>query len=180
MASIRHGISIGLLMLAPLAAQEIKLPPGLGANSTETVEVTLDSNMLQLASKFLSDKESDEAQAKKLIGGLKSILVRSFEFDKPGQYSTADVEAIRSQFRGPGWSRIVGVDSKKEGENADVFVKSESGTVGGMAVIVAEAKQLTIVSIVGAIDPAQLSGLSGKFGIPKLDIGKKKKPAKDD
>jgi hypothetical protein len=135
--------------------------------------------MLQLASKFLSGKTEDEAQVRKLISGLKSILVRSFEYDKPGQYSAGEVDSVRAQFRGPGWSRIVGVDSKKEGENAEVFVKNENGTVGGMGVIVAEAKELTIVAIVGTIDPSQLSDLGGTFGIPK-DILKKKKTGKDD
>src|SRR5579872_537422 len=123
MQSIRHSISIGLLALAPLLAQELKLPPHLGAKARETVEVTLDSNMLQLAGKFLSSK-GDEAEAKKLIAGLKSIVVRSFEFEKEGAYSDADVEAIRAQFRGPGWSRMVGVHSRKDHDNTDVYVKN--------------------------------------------------------
>ena len=64
--------------------------------------------MLQLAAKFLSAAKPDEAQAKKLIAGLKSIYVKSFEFDKAGEYNAADVETVRAQFRGPGWSRVVG------------------------------------------------------------------------
>ena len=136
--------------------------------------------MLQLAARFLSDSKSDEASVKKLIGGLKSILVRSFEFEKAGQYNPADVDTVRAQFRGPGWARIAGFESKKEGENAEVYVKSENGKVGGLALISAEAKELTIVAITGAIDPDQLSELSGKFGIPKIDLGKKKKTGKDD
>jgi hypothetical protein len=169
-----------LLALAPLAAQEIKLPPNFGANASETVDVTLDSNMLQLAARFLSGEKGDEAQAKKLIAGLKSIYVKSFEFDKEGQYNRADVEAVRAQFHAPGWSRVVGFVSKREGENAEIFLRlDKDGKVGGLAVVAAGPKEVTIVSIVGPIDPDQIAELSGKFGIPKIDL-EKKKSGKDD
>ena len=97
-----------VMALMPLAAQDIKIPPSLDRladKASEVVDVTMDSSMLQMASKFLSDKDADEAKAKKLVGGLKGIYVKSFEFDKPGEYDMADVEAIRSQLRAPGWSR---------------------------------------------------------------------------
>jgi Domain of unknown function (DUF4252) len=181
MLSIPRGTSLLLLALAPLTAQEIKLPPNFGARATETVDVSLDSNMLQIAAKFLSAAKSDEAQAKKLIAGLKSIYVKSFEFAKAGDYNAADVETVRAQFRGPGWSRMVGVQNKKDGENSEVFLRLEKdGKIGGLGVVAAEAKELTIVSIVGSIDPEQLGELSGKFGIPKINLEQKKKTGKDD
>lgn len=180
MRSIRYGISMALVALAPLLAQEIKLPPSLGAHASDTVEVTLDSNMLQLASKFLSGSNPDEVQAKKLVAGLKSILVRSFEYDKPGQYNPGELESVRAQFRGTGWTRVIGVDSKKDSETSEVYVKSQNGTVAGVGLISAEPKELTIVLINGTIDPDQISQLSGKFGIPKIDLGKKKKTGKED
>ena len=180
MLSIPRGTSLLLLALAPLAAQEIKLPPNFGAHATETVDVSLDSNMLQLAGKFLSDGKPDEAHAKKLIAGLKSIYVKSFEFAKSGEYNNSDIEAVRAQFRGPGWSRVVGVQSKKDGENTEVFLRlDKDGKIGGLGVVAAEAKELTIVSIAGSIDPEQLGELGGKFGIPKVEL-EKKKSGKDD
>jgi len=57
-------------------------------------------------------------------------------------------------------------------DNVDVFFKDAgNGNLGGILVIAAEPKELTIVSIVGVIDPAQLAELGGQFGIPKLDVG---------
>jgi Domain of unknown function (DUF4252) len=181
MLSIPRGISLLCLTLAPLAAQDIKIPPALGARAVEKVDITLDSNLLQFAGKFLSDSKGEEADVKKLLAGLKSIYVRTFEYEKPGEYNQADVDSVRAQFRGPGWSRIAGVESKKEKENAEVFLMTDkAGKVGGFAVIAAEPKELTIVSIVGAIDPAQFGALTGKFGIPKIELEKKKKSGKDD
>jgi hypothetical protein len=176
---------ITLIALMPLAAQEIKMPPSLdrlAAKASEVVDVTMDSSLLQMASKFLSDKDADEAKAKKLVAGLKGIYVKSFEFDKAGEYDMADIEAIRSQLRPPAWSRIVGVKSRKNGDNAEVYLKSENGKISGLTVISTEPKQLTIVNIVGTIDPEELSDLGGHFGIPKMDgaSGKKSDKGKDD
>ncbi len=156
-------------------AQEIKIPVNLerlAAKASEVVDVNMDANMLQFASKFLNDKDPDEVQARKLIAGLKGIYVRSFEFDKPGAYSEADVEALRAQLHTPAWSRIVGVRSKKDGENVDVFFKMENSKVVGLALIATEATELTFVHVDGPIDPEMLSELGGNFGIPKVEIPK--------
>ena len=134
-----------LFAVGPLAAQEIKLPASLdhlAAKAAEVVDVTLDGKMLEFAGKFLSNKDPDEAKAKALLGGLKGIYVKSFEFDKEGEYSPADVEAIRSQLKTPGWTRIVGVVSRRDGENADIFIKSEGDKLGGLVILAAEPKEV--------------------------------------
>jgi hypothetical protein len=159
---------------AGLCAQDFKIPLNidkLAAKAVETVNVTLDSSMLQLAGAFMSEKKGpDEAEAKRLIQGLKGIYVRSFEFAKPGEYTEADVEALRTQLKAPQWSRIVGVRSKADGENADVFVRRENNQIAGLAIIAAEPKELTIVHIDGLIRPEDLSRLGGQFGVPRIEL----------
>ena len=156
-----------------LAAQEIKLPVNLdklAANAVESVDITLDGTMLRLAGRFLSGKSEDQTRAKNLISGLQSISVRSFTFAGAGEYSAADVDAVRAQVQSAPWGRVVGVKNK-EGENVDVYFKDGGeGKLAGMVLIAAQPKELTVVSIVGAIDPSQLGELSGEFGIPKLDV----------
>jgi hypothetical protein len=174
-------LALSALVCAP--AQELKMPPGLeklAEKATETVDVTMDQSLLQLASRFLSDKDPDEARVKRLVAGLKSIYVKSFEFDSAGEYQESDVAAIRAQLKPPVWSRVVGVRSKKDGENAEVFIASDAAQVTGLAVIAAEPKQLTIVHIVGQIRPEDLRELGGNFGIPKFEVGKHKTEAKED
>ena len=171
------------LSLAPLGAQELKIPASLdrlAAKATEVVDVTMDANLLQLAGRFLSDKNPDDAQVKKLIEGLKGIYVRSFEFAKQGEYQDSDVEPVRAQLHTPAWSRIVGVRSQKSNENSEVYVKTGNGKIGGLAILVTEPKQLTIVSIEGSIDPDQLGQLGGHFGIPKIDTRKETGHGKDE
>ena len=153
-------------------AQDFKVPPNiesLSAKAKETVEVTMDGPMLRWASKFLSADDPDEEKAAKLVANLKGIYVRSFEFDNDGAYSMADVDALRSQFRSPGWSRIVGVRSEHDGDNVDVYFKLENEKMAGIVVIAAEARELTFVNIEGPLEVDQLADLGGEFGVPKLD-----------
>lgn len=169
--------ALACIALAPMAAQEIKIPPSLdrlASKASDVVDVTMDSNLLQLAGRFLSGKDSDDAKVKKLITGLKGIYVRSYEFQKTGEYQESDVEPIRAQLRSPAWSRIVGVRSQKSGENAEVYLKTANNKIGGLVILSTEPKELTIVSIEGTIDPDQLNELGGHFGIPKVESSKDK------
>lgn len=171
-----------LLVILPLAAQDVKMPANLDrleAKASEVVNVQLDGALIQLASRFLSDKDPDEANVKRLVGGLKGIYVKSFEFEEKGQYNLSDVEELRAQLRSPAWARIVGASSKKKGENSEVYLKTEAGQITGLAIIVTDPKELTIVNIVGSIRPEDIRDLGGHLGIPKIDIGPGKNDKKD-
>lgn len=154
----------------------------LASKAAEVVDVTLDQSMLQLAARFMSDRRSpDEAQARELIKQLKGVYVKSFEFDKEGEYSLSDLESIRTQLHAP-WSRIVDVRSKRQGENAEVYLMNSGAgnQISGLAIIAAEPKELTVVNIVGPIDVDRLIELEGRLGVPRLDlerVGKIKKEA---
>ncbi len=150
--------------------------------------MTLDQSTLALASGFLSKDDPDEAQVKKLITKLKGIYVRSFEFDKEGQYSKSDLEALRTQLKSPNWARIVGVKSIK-GDNTEIYVLKNGDQIGGLVVIDAEPRELTVVYLNGDISPEELRNLGGHMGIPEIYKGDKKnkgdrnpqpKPDKDD
>ncbi len=158
--------------ILPAWAQEIKLPVNLDAladKADEAVSVTMDKSMLQFAGRFLNDKDDDEAQVRKLIAGLDGIYVRSFQFRNDGEYSMADVDAVRNQLKSPAWGRLVGVRSK-QGDNVDVYFKDAGhGQLGGIVVIAAEPKELTIVNILGTLDPEHLADLGGQFGIPRFE-----------
>jgi Domain of unknown function (DUF4252) len=166
----------GVLCVPVWASEDIKLPVNLdklAARATESVDVTLDESMLQLASKFLSKEDPDEVQVKKLVGKLKGVYVRSFEFDKDGQYSQADVDSIRAQLKTPQWVRIVGVRSVK-GDNSEIYVHRNGDQIAGLMVIATEPRELTIVHIDGQISPEELSELGGHMGIPEIGKSKSK------
>lgn len=166
-------LALTFLVTRPVFGQalDLKTLDKFAAKASETVDVTLDGSLLKMAAKFLSNDSPDEAKIKKLVGGLKGIYVKSFEFDESGVYTEKDVTGIRSQLHAPEWSRIVGVRSKRDGENVEVFIRTGSGgQPAGLAIIAAEPKELTVVQLVGSIDLDELSSLGGSFGIPKLDL----------
>jgi hypothetical protein len=165
-------VPLAVLAACAAQAQMLKIPPSfdkLADKAEEVADVTLNANMLGMASKFLSDKDPDEKAAKKVVGGIKGVFVRSYKFAHEGEYSDADVELLRAQLRGPGWSCVVNVRSKKNRENTQVC----------LAIVATEPKELTIVTIAGAVDPEHLGALEGQFGIPKLNLDSKPKKQND-
>jgi hypothetical protein len=172
-----------LVSFYPAQAQEARLHINhldkLAEKADETVDVNIDGPLLEMASKFFSSSKPEEAKAKDLISGLKGIYVRSFEFENEGAYSSEDVEAIRKQIRPPDWVRLVGVRSKKDKENVEVFTRMEAGKVMGLAIISSEPKELTVVNVVGSIDIEKLSELEGQLGIPKLGLEQSGKSRKE-
>jgi hypothetical protein len=184
--NIRMPLLAFLLVLAPALvakAQDSRIQMGrldhLAAKASQTVDVNLDERLVRLATRVFSDKDEDERQVKQLIAGLKGIYVKSFEFETDGQYAAADVETIRTQLRGPGWSRLVNVTSKKEGM-LEVYLLLTGEQVGGLAVLHTDNRELTIVNIVGSVSIDKLAKLEGQLGVPELGIEPVKKTKNDD
>lgn len=166
---------------AQLPAQLLQLRitglDGLASKATESADITLDSNLLQMAAGFLAGdgKDKDQAKIKDLLVNLKGITVRSYKFKEEGQYRIEDLEPIRAQLRTPGWSKIISSQSK--GETSEIYTRTDQGKIVGFAIIAAEPKELTVVAIEGSIDLKDLSKLGG-LGIPSVPIpdqGKKGK-----
>ena len=151
----------------------------LATKASQTVEVNVDGRLLQLASKVFSDKDPDEKEIKALVAGIKGIYVKSYEFEADGQYTPVDVESIRSQLRAPSWTKLVTVNSKKDG-NLEVYLSMTGDVVNGLAVIATDDREFTVVNIVGPVDINKLARLEGQFGIPDLGLESTKTKPKND
>ncbi len=155
-------------LAAPLRAQTNGMPfpdalaKELAARASNYTEVTLDRKMLDFASSFMNDKSDSEG--KQIIAKLKGIYVRTYEFDKPGQYTAADLAEVRQAFSGPDWEPIVKSRGKDEAD--DIYMKMVNGQMMGMIILSAEPKELDFVYIDGPIRPEDLGAISGHFGIP--------------
>ena len=168
-------LALLLSLKAAAAAQDVSplRPPGLDAyeaSASDSVEVTLDARIIQTAAKALSDKEPDERAVKLLLAGLKGVYVRAFQFEREAAYRDADVEALRARFRSPEWSRVVGVRSRRYGDNVDVFVSASGAQLNGLAVVIAAPKELVYVQVSGPIDLERLRDIEGRFRFPKLEL----------
>jgi hypothetical protein len=172
-------------LTAPVLAQNsaLPLPPPvekeLAARASNVTEVTLGKNMLAFAAKFMNGKNEDEAATRHLIEGLDGIYVRSYEFDKDGQYSMEEIEQLRKYFETSEWSPIVHEHERKSGETTDVMVKLVNGETHGMFILTAEPKELTIVLILGPVRMEDLDKLKGVGGLGVLGDLDKNTDGKD-
>jgi hypothetical protein len=162
-----------LAAIAPAVAQNgLPLPPPvekeLAARASNVTEVTLGKSMLGFAAKFMDGKSQDDAATKRLIEGLDGIYVRSYEFDKPGEYSLAEIEKLRQYFETSEWQPLVRVREKRNSETTDVMVKLVNGQTHGMFILTAEPKELTIVLILGPVSMDDLGRLKGIGGLGSL------------
>jgi hypothetical protein len=161
---------------APLSAQRLNLDlPGLSEKAAQVVDVTLDATMLKLAAKFLGNGDPDERAAKDVVRNLEGIYVRSYTFDKDGEYDRALLERVRAQL-GPTWKKMVNVRGRDE--ISEIYMNVRDDKPFGMLVMTAEPRELTLVNIVGPIDVDKLAALEGQFGVPHVH-GKTKNKTKE-
>ena len=164
------------------AAQDARIQTSqldaLVAKASQTVDVNIDEKLIQLTAKFLSSKDPDEAKVKDLVNNLKGVYVRSFQFETEGQYSTADLDSVRTQLKSPAWTKIVNVFSRKEG-NIEVYLMQTGERISGLALLASDPKEITIVNIVGPVDLDKLTQLEGQFGIPELELERSKPKRKN-
>lgn len=171
-----------VLLLLPAALAwgavlgQIQLPnfDSLASKAVQSVDVTLDPNLLSLATGFLDPNKPDDNDVKQLIAGLKGIYVRSYTFDKDYAYPTRDVEFVKKQLVQQGWQRLVQVHNAKEQTDVDIYLCASQGNANGLAIIASKPREFSIVNIVGSIDLQKLRRLQGKFGIPKMPLDEQK------
>lgn len=169
-------ISVWTIAQSPAQLLQLRITglDGLASKATESADITLDSNLLQMAGGFLAGAGKDSKDGenlKQLLSGLKAITVRSFKFKETGQYRMEDLEPIRAQLRTPGWSKIISSQSKEE--TSEIYMRTDKGKVAGFAIVAAEPKELTVVAIEGSIDLNDLSKLKG-LGVPSIPVPNKK------
>jgi hypothetical protein len=148
----------------------VTLEKQLAARASDYTEVTLNRKMLDFASHFMNDK--NDAEGKRIISKLNGVYVRTYEFDKPGQYTAADLDSIRSQFQTGDWTSLVKDRSKNGDDDSDIYIKLAGSEAQGIFILNAEPKELNFIYISGPIRPEDLSDLSGNFGIPAIKAQK--------
>ena len=148
-----------------------------GAKSS--TEVNLDRKMLAMAAKF-AGSDSDDKDNKddaKLVNKLEFVIVRSYEYEKPGGYNMADVEEFQRRLESGGWSHLV--KTRSSTDSADVCVKTDdNGAFSELVVISAEPTELTFVHLKGHMSMDELTRAGAKYGVPQTSDDNHGKKAK--
>jgi len=169
---------VAFTLLIPVAARaqdgriNLSFLDRLAERASEKQEITIDQSMLGSASQFVPPGPKADA-AKQIISGLKGIYVRNYEFDSDKAYTMDDVNAVRKQLSAPGWMKIVSNEEKKNGafELQEIYLFQPGGKIGGIFILNAESRELSVVNIVGPIDLSGLGALGGFLGIPRDAAG---------
>jgi len=193
--TVRKALAAGLLLVVfgaqALAAPQVPDDLFAGADkfakgARSSTEVNLDRKMLGMASRFIADNDDDDDKGKDkdkdgkkeadLAKRLDFVIVRTYEYPKPGMYNRADVDEIQHRLDTGGWSHIV--KERSETETTDVCVKTdENGQFSELVVITAEPTELTFVHLKGHMSMRELTRMGGRYGVPQ-EIEKPKKADK--
>ena len=149
----------------------------LSDKAKRVTDVTLDGSLLQFAVNLIQKidpQDEDVAQLQSIIKNLKGIYIKSFEFDDASQYSKADVDGIRSQLIAPRWSKIVQSIEKRRNEYDEIYVLKNGDHVGGVVILVAEARELTVVNLVGEVPMDKVASLERHLAPGEKQSGKNK------
>ncbi|MGH8137629.1 MAG: DUF4252 domain-containing protein [Steroidobacteraceae bacterium] len=156
--------------MALAAGPQLRLPAfdQLQRIATDSVNVSIGPWPLGIAAAMLDGKDARDAQLQELLRGVKAIYVRSFEFASANRYSQADLDGIRAQFSASEWRPLAQIHSHRDDESVEVYVCMANEKVSGLAVVASGPRELTIVNVVGSIDPQKLAVLEDRFGLPNL------------
>jgi hypothetical protein len=133
---------------------------------TRSVDIDIGPFGLALARWVMDENDPDMAALRDTLKGCKAVHIRSYEFGSDFEYPQADIDALQSQLSGHGWTSLATVRDRKTRENVDVYIRLEREKVTGLVMLASEARGLTIVNVVGAIDLAQIQALRAHFGGP--------------
>jgi hypothetical protein len=151
--------------LTPIWGQQVDLKfDAIAAKAKEKTEIDLDGNALSALMKLGGKND--------LLANVTGVVMRNYEFAKEGEYSDRDLEPVRKQVSGTGWSRILIV--KEEKETTEIYMFTAAGKPAGFLLIAAEPEELTVVNVQGNIQVAQLQELvqsSIAFDLKSLQTG---------
>lgn len=161
-------VTAALITCAAACAAEptrLKLPDfsHLQGKATESVDITVGPFMLWLAELIAPERDENGTEVKKILEGIDSVHVRSYQFEEDYAYSKDDIEAVRKQLRDEKWMSLAAIHSSKNDENVDIFVAVEDDKAKGFAIVASEPREFTIVHIVGNVDPQHLATLQHTF-----------------
>jgi hypothetical protein len=158
-------VFLGLSTLAEARGPKLELPAldNLRSQATQCVDVSLGSLPLRIASWFIDDDDGEAEGVKAVIRGLDGLYVRHFEFESDFVYSQKDLDAVRSQLSGGGWSQIALVKNRDKDQDAEVYVDIDNDKILGLAIIASRPRELTIVNAVGSLDMNKVARLRRHF-----------------
>ena len=155
-------LACGLAAQAHAQTPLLQLPAftQLRSQATESVDISIGSLPLRIAGWAIGhDDDPDSAATQALLKGLHGLYIRHYEFATDFAYPQAEIDAVRAQLAGTGWSRLAQVHDQKKSENVDIYVAVDKDRITGVAIVASEPREFTIVNAVGTLDMDKVATL---------------------
>jgi Domain of unknown function (DUF4252) len=152
---ILAALACGLAAQAHAQSPLLKLPvfTQLRSQATESVDISIGSLPLRIAGWAVGHDDDPESVATQaLLKGLHGLYIRHYEFATDFAYPQAEVDAVRTQLTGAGWSQLAQVHDQNKNENVDVYLAVDKERITGVAIVASEPREFTIVNAVGTLD----------------------------
>lgn len=170
-ASLRPEVLRGLLPGSPML-HGAPLGPGQdaggGRRSGSRAEASVKDDLFAGTEKFaknakeatevnMTPDDLEEVRGPHAMRARETVLnvVHSYEFERPGMFSMADVDEFRRKLDGPGWHCSVRTRDLKSGGSTDVCSKRRTDGLRESAVITVEPKELTFIHRVERVNDAE-------------------------
>jgi len=168
------GLGVGLLALSACAsAQQARLDlPSfrhLESKAVDSVDFSFGRMLTRPASWFIEEDEPDGRELKRILRGITSVRIRSYEFDKDYVYSKSDIDDVRRQLARSGWSQVLQVRDRKSDEDVDVYMAVDDDKALGFALVASEPREFTIIHVVGDVDLNDVQKLGSHFRSNRRD-----------
>jgi len=140
-------LTIALPTVCAAQAARVALPDfrELEAKASESINISLDGEMLKSAGGLMGGGRGDPA--------------------RDAEASAGDIEPVLRQAQAPGWKSLMSI--RDEEDRVELWMRAGTAD-GGMLLVVTEPDELVIVNIVGKIDLEKLRKMQGRMGVPYL------------
>jgi hypothetical protein len=125
----------------------------LRAGASEVSEANLDA----AAIRRVVENPALQANIRDVAKGLTEVHAIMFEMADKNTIALTDLDAVRAQLKGPAWTKVLSNQEKQELQ--ELYTLKKGDKVAGVVVLSAESRELTVVNLVGAVDPVILAGL---------------------
>jgi len=151
----------------PLCAQTVdfKMLDKLAEKAKESSVVNLGPEQLGMLAGLSAGEGKDLAA---LAKSLRAIQVRSYEFDRQGEYDLGILRAFRDKLKASGeWVNVIETKAK-DGFTDISYARGADGKSKGFLIIAAEPREVSVVYIDGPLDLSSIGKIGGVMGIPAI------------
>ena len=126
------------------------------AGASDVTDVNLGPDMLGM----VSGKHGGDMAHK-----LNFMVVRTYEYPRPGMYKMEDVEVYRQKLRAGNWNCFIHTHESKSGESTDICNRALPNNEGNeMVILTVEPQELTFIHMSGKGSLADLGKMGNRMG----------------